>query len=187
MTYIWVHIDSSNGLLPGGTKLLPETILTYHQRYPKTDGAVSRVTPQWQWWLNSGRAYTRYLYLKCEKEKGLESPICGLICLSTWNPHRPHLTSSNKNTSHPWPGSLYHMEKTCMFMSRAVCIIKFHRDNLFVFLFCTYQLIETGWQMYVPVNGVFSGSGNGLPRETDCHYRYQCWLIINLTIMIKFQ
>ena len=31
MTYIWVNIGSSNGLLPDGTKPLPEPMLTYHQ------------------------------------------------------------------------------------------------------------------------------------------------------------
>ena len=29
---IWVNISSANGLLPDGTKPLPEPILTYHQR-----------------------------------------------------------------------------------------------------------------------------------------------------------
>ena len=30
-TEIWVNIGSGNGLLPDGTKPLPETMLTYHQ------------------------------------------------------------------------------------------------------------------------------------------------------------
>ena len=30
-TEIWVNIGSGNGLLPDGTKPLPEPILTYHQ------------------------------------------------------------------------------------------------------------------------------------------------------------
>ena len=30
-TWIWVNIDSGNGLLSDGTKLLPEPMLTYHQ------------------------------------------------------------------------------------------------------------------------------------------------------------
>ena len=33
---IWVNIGSGNGLLPDGTKPLPETMLTYHQWSPKT-------------------------------------------------------------------------------------------------------------------------------------------------------
>ena len=32
MTRNWVNIGSGNGLLPDGTKPLPEPILTYHQR-----------------------------------------------------------------------------------------------------------------------------------------------------------
>ena len=35
-TEIWVNMGSSNGLLPGGTKPLPEPMLTYHQWGPKT-------------------------------------------------------------------------------------------------------------------------------------------------------
>ena len=31
MPYIWVNIGSGNGLLPGGTKPLPEPMLTNHQ------------------------------------------------------------------------------------------------------------------------------------------------------------
>ena len=31
LTYIWVNIDSGNGLLPDGTKPLPEPMLTIHQ------------------------------------------------------------------------------------------------------------------------------------------------------------
>ena len=33
-TYIWINIGSGNGLLPDGTKPLPEPMLTYHQRGP---------------------------------------------------------------------------------------------------------------------------------------------------------
>ena len=32
VTQIWVNIGSGNGLLPDGTKPLPEPMLTYHQR-----------------------------------------------------------------------------------------------------------------------------------------------------------
>ena len=31
VTYIWVNIGSGNGLLPDGTKPLPEPMLTHHQ------------------------------------------------------------------------------------------------------------------------------------------------------------
>ena len=31
MTFIWVNSGSGNGLLPDGTKPLPEPMLTYHQ------------------------------------------------------------------------------------------------------------------------------------------------------------
>ena len=30
-TYLWINIDSGNGLLPDGTKPLPEPMSTYHQ------------------------------------------------------------------------------------------------------------------------------------------------------------
>ena len=33
---IWVNIGSGNGLLPDGTKPLPEPMLAYHQWGPKT-------------------------------------------------------------------------------------------------------------------------------------------------------
>ena len=33
-TEIWVNIGSGNGLLPDGTKPLPEPVLTYHQSGP---------------------------------------------------------------------------------------------------------------------------------------------------------
>ena len=33
-TQIWVNIASGNGLLPDGTKPLPEPMLTYHQEGP---------------------------------------------------------------------------------------------------------------------------------------------------------
>ena len=36
VTEIWVNIGSGNGLLPDGTKPLPEPMLTYHQWGPKT-------------------------------------------------------------------------------------------------------------------------------------------------------
>ena len=32
VTEIWVNIGSGNGLLPDGTKPLPEPMLTYHQK-----------------------------------------------------------------------------------------------------------------------------------------------------------
>ena len=32
MAYIWVNLGSGNGLLPDGTKQLPEPMLAYHQR-----------------------------------------------------------------------------------------------------------------------------------------------------------
>ena len=32
VTEIWVNIGSGNGLLPDGTKPLPEPMLTYHQQ-----------------------------------------------------------------------------------------------------------------------------------------------------------
>ena len=34
VTEIWVNIGSDNGLLSDGTKLLPESMLTDHQRNP---------------------------------------------------------------------------------------------------------------------------------------------------------
>ena len=34
MTQNWVNIDSSNGLLPEGTKPLPESMLTHNQQGP---------------------------------------------------------------------------------------------------------------------------------------------------------
>ena len=46
-TYIWVNIDSGNGLLPDGTKPLPEPMLTYHKYGPVTlsKGNFTRDTP----------------------------------------------------------------------------------------------------------------------------------------------
>ena len=37
---VWVNIGSGNGLLPDGTKPLPDLMLTYHQRvqWPSTEG-----------------------------------------------------------------------------------------------------------------------------------------------------
>ena len=32
-TEIWVNLDSGNGLLPDGTKPLPEPVMAYHQRW----------------------------------------------------------------------------------------------------------------------------------------------------------
>ena len=40
--YIWVNIGPSNGLLPAGTKPLPERMLTYNQ----SDDVRSRVISQ---------------------------------------------------------------------------------------------------------------------------------------------
>ena len=36
VTEIWVNIGSGNGLLPDGTKPLPEPMLTYHKDGPVT-------------------------------------------------------------------------------------------------------------------------------------------------------
>ena len=46
-TEIWVNFGSGNGLLPDGTKPLPESVLTDHQRSPVTyPGAFSQEMPQ---------------------------------------------------------------------------------------------------------------------------------------------
>ena len=42
VTEIWVTIGSGNGLLPDGTKLLPEPILAYHHDHEFDDLASSR-------------------------------------------------------------------------------------------------------------------------------------------------
>ena len=44
-TEIWVNIGSGNGLLPDGTKPLPEQMLTYHQ-YVKSSGIHLRAILQ---------------------------------------------------------------------------------------------------------------------------------------------
>ena len=48
VTHILVNIDSGNGLLPDGTKPLPEPMLTYHELGPVADWlrAMSREQPQ---------------------------------------------------------------------------------------------------------------------------------------------
>ena len=47
-TEIWVNIGLGNGLVPGGTKPLPEPVLTDHQRSPVTFilRAISQEIPQ---------------------------------------------------------------------------------------------------------------------------------------------
>ena len=41
VTRIWVNIGLGNGLLPDGTKPLPEPMLTYHQKGPFEDNFTS--------------------------------------------------------------------------------------------------------------------------------------------------
>ena len=52
-TEIWVNIGSGNGLLPDGTKPLPEPMLTYHQR-----GSVALS------WEQFHRKCSRYQFVK---------------------------------------------------------------------------------------------------------------------------
>ena len=43
---IYINIDSGNGLLPDGTKLLPKSVLTYHQSYENHLRQISQETCQ---------------------------------------------------------------------------------------------------------------------------------------------
>ena len=45
-TELWVNIDSGNGLLPDGTKSLPEPMLTDHQSSDIHIRAISQEMPQ---------------------------------------------------------------------------------------------------------------------------------------------
>ena len=53
VTWIWINIGSGNGLLPDGTKPLPEPMLTYHQR-----GSVAFSSEQFH------RKCSRYQFVK---------------------------------------------------------------------------------------------------------------------------
>ena len=90
-TYIWVNIGSGNGLMPDGTKPLPEPMLTYHQ--------LGRVA--FTWWQYSLEMLTMSLIKRGLKITHLKSQphlsggnelncvdwVAGMIQYIPWNMH----------------------------------------------------------------------------------------------------
>ena len=60
VTELWVNIGSGNGLLPDGTKPLPEPMLTDHQRSPVTSILISQEMPQ----PSTAKIHLNITYLK---------------------------------------------------------------------------------------------------------------------------
>ena len=97
-TEIWVNIGLGNGLLPDGTKPLPEPMLAYHQWGPKTftwkkfhERYPNHQSLKWTWkpFLNSPRG---------QWVKSNDRFWCFLCCLKTFtHVYQCMMTSSNGN------------------------------------------------------------------------------------------
>ena len=53
---IWVNIGSGNGLLPDGTKPLPERMLTYHQQGLVNTMGLYKLTGHWEIWMKLNKS-----------------------------------------------------------------------------------------------------------------------------------
>ena len=82
-TEIWVNIGSGNGLLPDGTKPLPEPMLTYHRWGPLALNQASFYLPRWLRckWMTLSHSFTQEQNISCYVQS-LHTVRVGLIKFS---------------------------------------------------------------------------------------------------------